>query len=95
MSTPMSDIKDVEGTPLKPEDTDAYNKALSALSKPALRHYPLKCDTCGRFCSPITAKMYRDWESEYIEEVECITCYSKNSKRTYPNAGDQTRVKEL
>ena len=43
MSTPMSDIKDVEGTPLKPEDTDAYNKALEAKELDWFRTGPDKC----------------------------------------------------
>ena len=46
MSTPMSDIKDVEGTPLKPEDTDAYNKALEAKELDWFRTGPVYANRC-------------------------------------------------
>ena len=37
------EIKDVEGTPLKPEDTEAYNKALEAKGLDWLRTGPDEC----------------------------------------------------
>ena len=40
---PFGEIKDVEGTPLKPKDTDAYNKALEAKELDYLRTGPDKC----------------------------------------------------
>ena len=40
---PSGEIKDVEGTPLKPEGIDAYNKALEAKELDWFRTGPDKC----------------------------------------------------
>lgn len=78
-----------------------WQKFISYLrwNKPWLGEVPFpnycKCDLCSKFCSYKTCKVFRDWESGNVEELQCADCYQRIEAQRKSTLGLPSKYNEI